>query len=102
MKTRIFTYLACSCGHRGAIVESFEDLTWSGGWYQAWLRDLTHTGTYDGMDELFAETKPGCPMCGRSLGPENIIGRNKVRGAVAPVRSMSSARHPEASGGAGE
>jgi hypothetical protein len=94
MKTRIFTYLACSCGHRGAIVESSEERTSPGGWYQAWLRDLKHNGTYDGMEELFAETKPGCPVCGRSLGPENIIGRNEVSGAAEVLRRAVSQQVP--------
>lgn len=94
MKTRIFPYLACSCGQRGAIVESSEERASPDGWYQAWLRGLKHNGTYDGMDELFAETKPGCPVCGRSLGPENIIGRNEASGAAEVLRLAVSQQVP--------
>lgn len=76
----------------GAIVESFEDRTVSEGRYQAWLRDLAHAGTYDGLDELFAETKPGCPFCGRSLGPEDIVGRSEVGGAAEVLPRAIHAR----------
>lgn len=77
MKQRIFTYLSCECGHRGAIVESIAPVVSAMVWYQAWLRDLSHNGSYDGLDELFAETTPACPACGRSLGPEHIVARSE-------------------------
>ncbi|MGF6768747.1 hypothetical protein P3T18_001217 [Paraburkholderia sp. GAS199] len=85
MKTRIFTYLACGCGHHGTIVESFELSASNDGWYQAWLRNLSHAGHYDALDELFAETTPGCPICGQSLGPEHIVGRS-VQPGLAELR----------------
>lgn len=32
-------------------------------WYLATLRQLSHNGFYDGLDSLFAETTPACPLC---------------------------------------
>lgn len=47
-------------------------------WCHAWLRDLSNKGTYEGIDSLFAETSPSCSKCGRSLGPENVVGHSEL------------------------
>lgn len=91
MKTRIFTYLACECGHRGAIIESVDAGASPDGWYQACLHNLTHTGAYEGFDELFAETRPGCPKCRRSLSPDDVVGRSALPG-VAELSSSKSGK----------
>jgi hypothetical protein len=80
MKTRIFTYVECPCGHRGAFIESVDISDFSDHRYRTWLRNLTHAGTYDGGDGLFAKMKPGCPACGRSLGPDDIVGHSELQG----------------------
>jgi hypothetical protein len=72
MPVRTITHLACSCGHEGSIVESRSDDSHIA-WYLATLRALSHNGTYDGLDPLFAETTPSCPECGASLGPEHVV-----------------------------
>ncbi|RKT21145.1 hypothetical protein B0G69_4521 [Paraburkholderia sp. RAU2J] len=77
MKTRAITYVQCPCGHAGSIIESFGDESTSGGWYLSCLRDLSHGGNYDGLDPLFADTTPACPMCGRSLSPEHVVERGE-------------------------
>lgn len=86
MKTRIFTYVECRCGHRGALIESRDVGDFPYHPYRTWLRNLTHTGRYDGGDALFAEMKPGCPACGRSLGPVDVIGRSKLQGTAEVLR----------------
>ncbi|AJZ62235.1 hypothetical protein OI25_4898 [Paraburkholderia fungorum] len=86
MKTRIFTYVECPCGHRGAVIESLDIGDFQGPQYRTWLRDLNHAGTYEGVDRLFARAKPGCPACGRSLGPENVVGRSELEGSGAVLR----------------
>jgi hypothetical protein len=90
MKTRIFTYLECPCGHRGALIETIDAGVFSNGWHKAWLRGLTHTGTYDREDRLFAEMKPGCPACGRSLGPDDVVGRSELRDSGEVLRKKAS------------
>ncbi|USU19277.1 hypothetical protein [Paraburkholderia fungorum] len=86
MKTRIFTYVECPCGHRGAVIESLDIGDFQGPQYRTWLRDLNHAGTYEGVDRLFTRAKPGCPACGRSLGPENVVGRSELEGSGAVLR----------------
>jgi hypothetical protein len=81
MKTRIFTYVECPCGHRGALIESLDIGDFSDHRYRTWLRNLTHAGTYDGGDGLVAKMKPGCPACGRSLGPDDIVGHSELQGS---------------------
>lgn len=81
MKTHTFTHVACTCGHRGAIVET-RDPTPPEGWYHVWLRGLCPGGTYEGIDNLFAETKPLCPQCGRSLTPEDAVERTEMNEAA--------------------
>lgn len=98
MKTRIFTHVECPCGHRGALIESIDANVAPDGWRQAWLRNLNHAGDYDGDNELFAETRPGCPACGRSLGPDNVVGRSETQRAA--VRFAGDAGVPEATLGA--
>ncbi|MGF6298016.1 hypothetical protein OKW42_001346 [Paraburkholderia sp. WC7.3d] len=77
MKTHTFTYVACTCGHRGSIVQTY-DPTPPAGWYHAWLRDLSSGGAYEGIDELFAENRPSCPECGRSLTPQDVVGHSEL------------------------
>ncbi|WP_168787704.1 hypothetical protein [Paraburkholderia aromaticivorans] len=86
MKTRIFTYVECPCGHRGALIESLEIGDLSDRRYRTCLRSLTHAGTYDGSDGLFARMTPGCPVCGRSLGPDDIVGRSELQGSGEVLR----------------
>lgn len=86
MKTRIFTYVECPRGHRGALIESIDAGGVRNGRYQAWLRELTRAGTYAGGDGLFAEMKPGCPACGRSLGPDDVVKRSELRGTNEVLR----------------
>ncbi|WP_233849607.1 hypothetical protein [Paraburkholderia sp. HD33-4] len=86
MKTRLFTYVECPCGHRGALIESTDTRSSSDGEHQAWLRQLTHAGTYEGADGLFADMKPGCPACGRSLGPDDVVGRRELQGTDEVLR----------------
>lgn len=101
MKTRIFTYVECPCGHRGAIIESIDEDAAPEGWRQAWLRNLNHRGDYDGEDELFAETRPGCPACGRSLEPGDVVGRSELKGTGALLRLKGDAQSREATLGIG-
>jgi hypothetical protein len=86
MKTRIFTYVECPCGHRGALIETLDVSDFQGPRYRTWRRNLTQTGAYDGTDGLFARTKPGCPACGRSIGPDNVVGRCELQGAGDVLR----------------
>ncbi|MFM0557931.1 hypothetical protein P0D69_44470 [Paraburkholderia sediminicola] len=86
MKTRIFTYVECRCGHRGALIESLDVGDFPYRRYRTWLRNLAHTGRYDGGDGLFADTKPGCPACGRSLGPDDVVGRSELQGTDEVLR----------------
>ncbi|MGF6755809.1 hypothetical protein P3T16_003215 [Paraburkholderia sp. GAS42] len=101
MKTRIFTYLECPCGHRGALIETIDAGVFSNGWHKAWLRGLTHTGTYDGEDRLFAEMKPGCPACDRSPGPDDVVGRSELRETGEVLRKKSESEASEATPGVG-
>jgi len=34
---------------------------------------LSHSGQYDGINGLFAETTPACPVCGLSLSPDHVV-----------------------------
>lgn len=86
MKMRVFTYVECPCGHRGAVIESLHVDNFEGPQHRTWLRNLNHAGTYEGGDRLFAKTKPGCPACGRSLGPEHIVGRSELEGVGEVLR----------------
>ncbi|CAB3795421.1 hypothetical protein LMG27177_03843 [Paraburkholderia fynbosensis] len=86
MKTRIFTYVECSCGHRGALIETIETGAFRAGGHQARLRKLTHAGTYDGENVLFAAMKPGCPACCRSLSPDDVVGRSQLQGTGEVLR----------------
>jgi hypothetical protein len=86
MKTRIFTYVECPCGHRGALIESLDIGDLSDRRYRTWLRNLTHAGTYDGGDALFAKMKSGCPEGGRSLGPDDVVGRGELHGSGEMLR----------------
>lgn len=86
MKARIFTYVECPCGHRGAIIESLYVGDFQSPRYRTWLRSLNHAGAYEGGDGLFAEAKPACPACGRSLSPENVVGRRALEGAGEVLR----------------
>jgi hypothetical protein len=81
MTRRRITHISCPCGHRGSIVESMDDDA-STNWYFASLRGLSHGGTYDGIDELFAELTPACPKCGLSLSPEHVIPTEELALAV--------------------
>jgi hypothetical protein len=73
-------------GHRGALIESLDIGDFSDHRYRTWLRNLTHAGTYDGGDGLFAKMKPGCPACGRSLVPDDIVGRSELQGSGEVLR----------------
>lgn len=95
MKTRIFTYVECRCGHRGALIESLDEGDFPYRRYRTWLRNLTHAGRYDGGDALFAEMKPGCPTCGRSLGPDDVIGRSELQGTGEVLRLKDGSRTSE-------
>ncbi|MFM0514896.1 hypothetical protein [Paraburkholderia sp. RL17-373-BIF-A] len=81
MMIHTFTYVACACGHRGSIVQTY-DPTSPDGWYHVWLRDLSGNGTYEGGDTLFAEAKPACPKCGKSLTPLDVVGRSELNEAA--------------------
>jgi hypothetical protein len=74
MKRRKFFNLLCPCGHRGCIVESSDD-TVMPRWRFNFVRDLSSTGEYEGLDPLFADATPACPSCWQSLGPEHIVAR---------------------------
>ncbi|MFM0624622.1 hypothetical protein [Paraburkholderia xenovorans] len=95
MKTRIFTYIECPCGHRGALIESLDIGDLADRRHQTRLRNLTRTGTYDGGDALFAEMKPGCPACGRSFGPDDVVGRNELQGTGEVLRIKDGSRTSE-------
>jgi hypothetical protein len=86
MKSRIFTYVECACGHRGALIETLNAGAFRVGGHQAWLRQLTHDGTYDGEDGLFADMKPACPVCCRSLSPDDVVGRSELQGTGEVLR----------------
>ena len=77
MKKHVFTHVACPCGHRGTIVQTYDPAP-RDGWYHAWLRDLWNKGTYEGIDSLFAEASPSCPKCGRSPAPEDVVGHSEL------------------------
>ncbi|MGF6722172.1 hypothetical protein P3T43_001519 [Paraburkholderia sp. GAS41] len=79
MKSRIFTYVACECGHLGAIIETFNERKVDRR-YRVWRRNLSNVGIYEGDDPLFAATKPACPECGRNLGPEHIVAQSELHG----------------------
>lgn len=83
MKVRTVTNVYCPCGHRGSIVESFED---DGGsfWYLAILRGLSHAGQYDGLNRLFAETTPACGACGLSLTPDHVASKTDMTCGIGP------------------
>ncbi len=84
MTSRIITYLTCPCGHRGSIVESSNDDSRSH-WYLATLCGLSHKGMYDGLDPLFSETTPSCPVCGQSLGPEHTTPQERSAANAAAL-----------------
>ena len=86
MKTRVFTYVECTCGHRGALIETLDVGDFKERRHRTWLRNLAHTGTYDGEDGLFEKMKPGCPACGRSLGPDDVVGRSELHGSDEVLR----------------
>jgi hypothetical protein len=86
MRTRIFTYVECPCGHRGALIESLDIGVLPDRRYRTWPRNLTRAGRYEGEDRLFAEMKPGCPACGRSLGPDDVVGRSELEGTDEVLR----------------
>jgi hypothetical protein len=88
MLTRKFTYVTCPCGHRGVIVETRNAGPRLAAWYMASLRDLEHKGTYDGLDDLFAEMSPSCPKCGAS--PSHISSQTLRGFASCGERAMSS------------
>ena len=90
MRIRKFTYVICPCGHRGVIVETENAGPRSAAWYMASLRDLEHKGTYDGLDDLFAEMSPSCPKCGASLTPSHISSQTLRGFASCGERAMSS------------
>lgn len=96
MKTRIFTYVECPCGHRGALIETIETGVFPAGQHRTWLRKLTRAGTYDGGDVLFAKMKPGCPACGRSVGPADVVGRSELQGTGEVLRTKSESGPLEA------
>jgi hypothetical protein len=91
MKTRIFTYAECPCGHRGALIETIDAGAFPSGSRKTRLRRLTHAGTYNGGDGLFLEIKPGCPACGRSLGPDDVVGRSELQGTGEVLRLKGEA-----------
>ena len=95
MKTRIFTYIECSCGHRGALIETIGANAFRTGARHAWVRGLTHAGVYDGADSLFAELKPGCPTCSQSLGPADVVGRSELQGIDEVMWLAHEPRLPE-------
>lgn len=78
MKTRIFTYVECACGHQGALIETIDTDAFRRDVHRGCLRDLVSTGTYEGNDALFAMLKPACPECERSLSPDDMIGRSEL------------------------
>jgi hypothetical protein len=82
MKTRSITHVRCPCGHRGSIIESVDDEAAPDGWHFSCLRDLKHGGDYEGLDPLFADTMPACPVCGKSLGPEHVVERGELTAAM--------------------
>ncbi|MFL9912151.1 hypothetical protein [Paraburkholderia sp. RL17-337-BIB-A] len=86
MKTRIFTYVEWPCGHRGALIESLDIGDLSDRRHRTGLRNLTPSGTYDGGDGPFAKLKPGCPACGRSLDPDDVVGRSELHGSGEALR----------------
>ncbi|MFM0653568.1 hypothetical protein [Paraburkholderia sediminicola] len=96
MKTRVFTYVKCPCGHRGALIETIDADVFTNGWHKVWLRKLNHAGTYQGGDGLFAKLKPGCPACGRSLGPDDVVGRNELQGTGEVLRLKNASESSEA------
>jgi hypothetical protein len=71
MTVRTITHVDWPCGHRGSIVESKHDDSRSH-WFLATMRGLSHSGQYDELDRLFAETTPACPVCGLSLSPDHL------------------------------
>jgi hypothetical protein len=68
------------------LIETVDSGVFRVGWHQAWLRNLTHAGTYDGADGLFYAMKPGCPVCGRSLSPADVVGRSELQGTGEVLR----------------
>jgi hypothetical protein len=95
MKTCTFTYVECPCGHRGALIESLDVGDPQDRRYWTRLRNLAHTGTYDGGDGLFTEMRPGCPACGRSLGPDDVVGRSELQGTGEVLRLKDGSRPSE-------
>jgi hypothetical protein len=77
MKTHVITHVQCPCGHHGSIIECFGDESTAEEWYLSCLRELSHAGDYEGLDPLFADTTPACPLCGRSLYPEHVVARGE-------------------------
>ncbi|CAD6537770.1 hypothetical protein LMG28727_03499 [Paraburkholderia kirstenboschensis] len=74
MKRLMVFNLLCPCGHRGCIVESTDESAVPA-WHFNFVRRLSHTGDYEGLDPIFADVKPACPDCGTSLGPEHVVAR---------------------------
>ena len=101
MKTRIFTYVACRCGHRGALIESLDVGDFPYRLCRTWLRNLTHTGTYDGGDALFSAMKPGCPACGRSLAPDDVVECRELQETGDVLRPKDRSRASATTVGAG-
>ncbi|MGY6122527.1 hypothetical protein ACW9YQ_19535 (plasmid) [Paraburkholderia strydomiana] len=76
--------LLCPCGHRGCIVESADENAVPA-WHFNFVRSLSHAGDYEGLDPLFADVKPACPACGKSLGPEHVVARVEKTSAVGDM-----------------
>jgi len=68
--------VACPCGHEGAIKMRENDAPFSRQWESYSLENLNGGSTqYDGVlrwDEVFEQTKPICPTCGRKLTPDDL------------------------------
>jgi len=73
MTMRTCISLLCSCGHRGAIVESENDQPFSKEWSSTRLQNLESKGSYDGPHHLFSKMRPSCPRCGKTLSPADIV-----------------------------
>lgn len=101
MKIRIFTYVACRCGHRGALIESLDVGDLPDRRYRTWVRSLTHAGTYKGGNGLFAAMTPGCPACGQSLDPNDVVGHRTLEGADGVLRLKHDSESAETTHSAG-
>jgi hypothetical protein len=99
VKTLTLFNLLCPCGHRGCVVQSADENAVPA-WHFNFVRSLSHTGDYEGLDPIFADVKPACPDCGTSLGPEHIVARlelpvagGNMSGAVADGMLASIGLH---------